>query len=96
MKIVIFLIMILLFDITIEIKTKYIKYKKDRMNKILHKNFRKKHKKKRRLFGLGGPKYSEEPKWKMKDLNLTTEIPLVVADKKEQHPLFVVPQIISK
>ena len=44
----------------------------------------------------GGPSYSDPPAWNLKALNLTTEIPMVTLDKKEQNPLFIVPQIISK
>ena len=60
---------------------------------IIHKK-RKKHHHKRRLFGMG-PKFDDNPKWNMKDLNLTTNIPIVTLDKKFQHPTFIIPQIIS-
>lgn len=48
------------------------------------------------LGGLGGPSYTDQPKWNLKALNYTTEIPIVTLDKKEQNPLIVVPQIIGR
>ena len=82
---------------------KYIKFKPERVSSSyakrakLHSAHRKKHKK-RGLFslpGVGGPSYTDNPKWELKALNMTTKIPIVVAEKKIQHPLFIVPQIIG-
>jgi hypothetical protein len=99
LKIFVFL---LILNCTAESGIKKHKQKKSRkMNTTLIHMHRKKHKhkkNKRHLFGLpgAGPSYTDQPKWNLKALNLTTEIPIVVLDKKKQNPLFVVPQIICK